>query len=121
MRRQGGGSMKTAMTCIALLLGGCAYNPPAVTPAENTAVGGTGGIKYTIEKISDKKSLLTVTASPGFGETEGSIEHRIVLFANKFAAQQCPDDFEFSNAENSAQATDIGFMRRTKIYVFTCR
>src|SRR2546426_11359543 len=54
---------------------------------------GEDDVRYTHEPLGSGKHLVTVTAAPGVMETEGSIEQRIHIFANKFAAQTCSSTF----------------------------
>lgn len=65
--------------------------------------------------------MLIVTAAPGMMETESSIAQRILIFANKFAAEKCPDGFDFVSDPNFDQKISSGWMKRTKTYVFTER
>lgn len=99
----------------------CSYTKPSLTEDSREAVGATGGISYTHEALTSTKHMLVVTAAPGLMETESSIAQRILVFANKFAAQQCPGEFRFINDPNMDQRMAAGFMKRTKTYVFQCK
>ena len=101
----------------AVCLAGCAYSSG---PGDNSSVGGTGGISIQHEEVARGRHLLTVTASPGVGETESSIGQRILISANRFAGLQCPSGFAFVDDPNAHQATAGGFMRRSRSYTFTC-
>lgn len=102
-------------------LGACSYTAAPKSIEAGSEVGGTGDVKYTHERLGSGKHLVTVTAAPGVLETEGSIEQRIHVFANKFAAQNCPSAFEFVHDPNFDQSVARGFMKRTKTYVFVCK
>jgi len=108
------------MLCAALAVSACSYTPPSSTVEPGSEVGGTGSVKYTHEALGNSKHLLTVTAAPGLMETESSIAQRVHIFANKFAAKECPSAFEFVHDPNFDQSMAGGFMKRTKTYVFTC-
>lgn len=103
------------------ILTGCSYTGQPKTVAEGSEVGGTGDIRFNHEPLGANKHIVTVTAAPGLMETEGSIAQRIHIFANRFAAKNCPASFEFSHDPNFDQAIAGGFMKRTKTYVFTCK
>lgn len=109
-----------AAAVVGLALMGCDYTPSPSQVAENTQVGATGGIRYTFEELTESKKLLTITAAPGIGETEGSIQQRMYQFAVRFAAKDCPNQFTFIDDPNMSQALAGGFMRRTRSYVFEC-
>jgi hypothetical protein len=102
------------------LLQGCSYPPQTSTSAQGSEVGATGNISFTHEPLGSQKHLLTVTAAPGFMETEGSIAQRIHIFSNRFAAKTCPHSFELLHDPNFDQVIAAGFMKRTKTYVFVC-
>lgn len=113
--------MHLPIYCLLLiLLAGCSYvaEPASLTPGSE--VGGTGDVRYSHERLPANKHLITVTAAPGMGETEGSIFQRIHVFATKFAATTCPKRFEFVNDPNMTQPVAGGFMKRTRSYVFEC-
>ncbi|MGH6755199.1 MAG: hypothetical protein ACREDP_23845 [Bradyrhizobium sp.] len=99
----------------------CSYSPPATNPMAGSEVGGTGGIKFSDEKLNDRKHMVTVTAAPGLGETEGSISQRLLVYANRIAAKTCPRDYAFSDDASATQPMAASFMQRTKIFVFTCK
>lgn len=103
------------------LLVGCSYTPKSNTTVPDSAVGATGDVAFSHEQLSQTKHLVIITAAPGLMETEGSIAQRIHIFANRFAAQTCPDAFEFVHDPNFSQPTAGGFMKRTRTYVFVCR
>ena len=103
---------------LVLGIAACSYTPPG-TPKPGSEVGGTGGLSFTHDQLNDSRHLLTVTAAPGLLETEGSIEQRILIFANRFAAEQC-DEFNFLDDPNQDQRVAAGFMRRTKSFSFRC-
>ena len=83
-------------------------------------MGGTGGITFRHEEVARGRHLVTVTASPGIGETESSIAQRILISANRFAGAQCPGGFTFVDDPNADQKTAGGFMRRSRTYIFLC-
>ena len=105
----------------ALLVSGCSYIKPPSNFQPGSEVGGTGDLQYDHEQLGAFKHLLTVTAAPGFMETEGSIAQRVLIFANKYAAKTCPTAFEFVNDPNLTQGTAFGWMKRTRSYVFVCK
>ena len=105
----------------ACLLGACSYTQPPARVQLGSEVGGTGDVGFSHEPLGSNKHLITVTAAPGIMETEGSIAQRILVFANKFAAQTCPSNFEFVNDPNFSQPIAAGFMKRTKTYIFVCK
>lgn len=102
-------------------LAACSYTAPPRSVETGSEVGGTGDVGFTHELLGASKHLITVTAAPGFMETEGSIAQRIHIFANKFAAKTCPGSFEFIHDPNFDQGIAAGFMKRTKTYVFICK
>ena len=106
--------------CLFLLFLGCSYTQRPDVKVDNSDVGGTGDIQYSHEVISSEKRILTVTAAPGLMETESSIEQRILIFANKFAAKDCRGKYEFVHDPNFDQSISKGFMKRTKTYVYNC-
>ncbi len=99
----------------------CSYTKPPDAAEPGSQVGGTGDVRYTNEDLGGGKHLLTVTAAPGMMETEGSIAQRIHVFANRFAARACPSGFDFVHDPNFDQEIAMGFMKRTRSYVFQCR
>jgi hypothetical protein len=109
------------ISLIGLVLVGCSYTPPPNALAPESQVGGTGDLQFMHEPLGANKHILTITASPGFMETEGSIAQRIHIYANKFAAKTCPAAFEFVHDPNFDQSIAGGFMKRTKSYVFICK
>jgi len=102
-------------------LAACSYTAAPRSVEAGSDVGGTGDVGYTHEQLGAGKHLVTVTAAPGVMETEGSIEQRIHVFANRFAARTCQGAFEFVHDPNFDQSVARGFMKRTKTYVFVCR
>jgi len=104
-----------------IFLSSCSYTQPPVVVDARSAVGGTGDIGYLHEALGANKHLLTVTASPGLGETESSIAQRILIAANRFAARTCANGFDFVNDPNMDQSVAGGFMKRTKTYTFVCK
>lgn len=104
-----------------LISTGCSYSGTTSNYSKGSDVGGTGNVKYHHEILGGGKHLLTVTASPGLLETEGSIAQRIHIFSNKFAAKKCPNLFDFVHDPNFDQSIAAGFMKRTKTYVFMCK
>lgn len=102
------------------LLAACDYTPSPQLLAQDSSVGGTGNIKFTVEELTATKRFLTVTAAPGIGETEGSIKQRIHQFAVRFAARECPNEYRFVDDPNMSQTLAAGFMRRTRSYVIQC-
>lgn len=111
---------KLALVVLAFSMLGCSYASQDTQLAANSNVGGTGNLKFTHKPLSGSKHLLTVTASPGLGETEGSIQQRLLVFANEFAAKTCPTGFSFQHDPNLDQPGAAGFMARSKSYVFAC-
>lgn len=114
--------MNKAACCLAFAfaLSGCNYAGSGSTEAAGSAVGGTGNIKFTHEKLSSKNHMLVVSAAPGLGETDGSIAQRISSFANRFAAKTCPAKFDFSKGADPEGAISARFMERSKTYTFSC-
>jgi hypothetical protein len=110
-----------SMLPLYFILAACDYTPQNAVIAENSSIGATGGIKFTHEEINPKRHMLVVTAAPGIGETEGSVRQRIHQFSIRFAAQTCPEKYEFVNDPNMSQSLAAGFMRRTQTYVFDCK
>ena len=106
-----------AFGALVAALGGCAYS---TAPGADTGVGGTGGLTFQHEQVARGRHLLVVNASPGLGETESSIAQRILVGANRFAGEQCPEGFSFVDDPNAQQPTAGGFMRRSRTYTFTC-
>lgn len=113
----------TFILYILILIGfnGCSYTHAAKEKADYEDVGNTGGIEYTLEKFSNKKYFLNITASPAIMETESSIAQRVHMFAVKYAAKTCPEKFEFIHDPNFDQKIASGFMKRTKSYLFICK
>ena len=110
-----------ASVCLAVASAGCSYTKSPGAKEAQSDVGGTGDVGYAHEPLGPYKHLLTVTAAPGLTETEGSIAHRIHIFANRFAAKICPSSFAFVHDPNFDQTIAGGFMKRTKTYVFNCK
>jgi len=110
-----------ALAVCAFVVAGCSYTAAPRSIEQDSEVGGTGDVRYTHERLATGKHMVTVTAAPGMLETEGSIEQRIHVFANKFAARTCPTSFEFVHDPNFEQSVARGFMKRTKTYVFVCK
>ena len=102
-------------------LQGCSYTHQPKSIVADSEVGGTGDVGFTHESLGANKHMITVTATPGIMETEGSIAQRIHLFANIFAAKTCSGSFEFIHDPNFDQTIAGGFMKRTKTYVFICK
>jgi hypothetical protein len=112
---------KLLITLSALLCASCSYLPPSASVESGSQVGGTGDVGFTHEPLGREKHLVTVTATPGVMETEGSIEQRMLVFSKKFAARTCPNSFDFVNDPNNEQSTATGFMKRTRSFVFVCK
>lgn len=113
-----GSSMRSlAAATFVMMLAGCAYT---AEPGARARVGGTGGVTFEHEEVARNRHLLVVNASPGVGETESSIAQRILVAANRFAGEQCPEGFSFVDDPNAHQPTSGGFMRRSRTYTFTC-
>jgi hypothetical protein len=106
---------------IILVSTACSYSGSTSSYSQGSDVGGTGNVKYNHEILGGNKHLLTISASPGLLETEGSIVQRIHIFANKFATKKCPNLFGFVHDPNFDQTIAAGFMKRTKTYVFMCK
>ncbi len=102
-----------------LSVSACSYHSPGIK-AEGTDAGGTGGIRYQHEDLGNSKHLITVTASPGFMETEGSIRERINIYTKKFAAKACPKRFSFVDDPNLSGNYASGFAKRSQTFVFVC-
>ena len=113
--------LNTLVIAVLFSLVGCSYTRPPGAIEVGSEVGGTGDVGHTYESLGTNKHLLTVTATPGVMETEGSIAQRIHIFANRFAAKRCPGSFEFVHDPNFDQKISGGFMKRTKTYVFICK
>jgi hypothetical protein len=101
-------------------LAACDYTPAQSQAAPGTEVGATGNIQYTFEELTPTRRFLTLTAAPGIGETESSISQRMYQFAVRFAATNCPNEYQFIDDPNMSQETAFGLMRRTRSYVFDC-
>ena len=104
---------------LAVSVGGCAYGAPPGSTAPGSEVGSTGDIKYSHETLGNNTHLVTVRVAPGLLETEDSMSQRMFVFANKFAAQTCPQRFEFIADPNRERRTDE-LTVRVKPYVFRC-
>ncbi|QEL21728.1 hypothetical protein FQV39_03400 [Bosea sp. F3-2] len=103
-----------------MALASCNYAGSGTTEASGSEVGGTGNIKFTHERMGVKNHMLIVSASPGLGETEGSVAQRISGFANRFAAKTCPGTFDFSKGADPEGQMSARFMERSKTYTFSC-
>jgi hypothetical protein len=112
--------LKYFTVCFAIILQGCSYTRVAEIEEQRATAGGTGVIRYSHDILGPNKHLLTITATPGVMETEGSIAQRIHIFAHTFASRTCIKYFEFIHDPNFDQSIAGGFMKRTKSYVFTC-
>jgi hypothetical protein len=105
------------MIFLGAALTGCAYSS---NPGVEGAVGGTGGISVRHEEVASGRHLLIVNASPGIAETESSIAQRLLISANRFAGEICPQGYTFLDDPNATQPTAGGFMLRSRTYTFTC-
>jgi hypothetical protein len=105
---------------ILTLLAACDYTPLTSQSAPGSEVGTTGNIQFTHERLNARRHFLTLTAAPGIGETESSISQRMHQFSVRFAATTCPSAYRFIDDQNMQQSTAVGFMRRTRSYVFDC-
>lgn len=101
-----------------LALSGCSHAELAHNGG--TPVGVTGTISAQHESLCNGKHMLVVTAAPALAETEGSIEQRIFIHAQREAALICPGKFEFVLNPNGAAPLAAGFMKRSRSYVFAC-
>ncbi|MGF6115904.1 hypothetical protein ABIE30_002977 [Janthinobacterium lividum] len=111
--------MKNSLLMFALfsVFSGCSHT----TLTENTgSVGITGSIEAEHEVLGSGKHILVVTAAPALAETEGSIEQRIFIRAQREAARICPGKFEFVTNPNGVAPLAAGFMKRSRSYVFSC-
>jgi hypothetical protein len=63
--------------------------------------------------------MLTVHVSPGMLETETSMSHRMIAYANKFAAGTCARGFAFIADPNPDMRVNA-LTERTKVYTFRC-
>ena len=101
-----------------LALSGCSHAELANNGS--TPVGVTGTISAQHESLGNGKHMLVVTATPALAETEGSIEQRIFMHAQREAARICPVKFEFMHNPNGTAPLAVGFMKRSRSYVFAC-
>ena len=111
--------MKNSLLILALfsVFGGCSH----ITLTENSgSVGITGSVAAEHEDLGSRKHMLIVTAAPALAETEGSIEQRIFIRAQREAARICPGKFEFVANPNGVAPLAAGFMKRSRTYVFSC-
>lgn len=102
----------------AIALSGCSHAELANNGS--TPVGVTGTVSAQHEALGDDKHMLVVTASPALAETEGSLEQRIFIHAQREAARICPGKFEFVHNPNGTAPLAAGFMKRSRSYVFAC-
>ncbi|MDN2671888.1 hypothetical protein OX459_10840 [Janthinobacterium sp. SUN026] len=111
--------MKNSLLMLAFisLFGGCSH---ATLTGDTGSVGITGGVAAEHEALGNGKHMLVVTASPALAETEGSIEQRIFIHAQREAARICPRKFEFVTNPNGVAPLAAGFMKRSRSYVFSC-
>jgi hypothetical protein len=101
-----------------LALSGCSH--AELTNNGSTPVGVTGTMSAQHESLGNGKHMLVVTASPALAETDGSIEQRIFIHAQREAARICPGKFEFIDNSNGTAPLAAGFMKRSRSYVFAC-
>jgi hypothetical protein len=111
----------TIVAILVVTLQACSYTGQPKSTEQGSEVGGTGDIRFSHEPLGANKHIITVTAAPGLMETEGSIAQRIHIFANRFAAKNCTNSFEFIHDPNFDQTIAGGFMKRAKTYVFVCK
>ena len=111
--------MKNLLPMLALmsLLGGCSH---ATLTGDTGSVRITGSVAAEHEILGNGKHMLVVTASSALAETEGSIEQRIFIHAQREAARICPRKFEFVTNPNGVAPLAAGFMTRSRSYVFSC-
>ncbi len=112
--------MKSYLCILAsfLALSGCSHAELANN--SGSPVGITGTVSAQHESLGNSKHMLIVTASPALAETEGSIEQRIFIHAQREAARICPGRFEFVHNPNGTAPLAAGFMKRSRSYVFAC-
>lgn len=111
--------MRNAFLTLTLvsLIGGCSH---ATLTGDAGSVGVTGSVVAEHEALGNGKHMLVVTASPALAETEGSIEQRILIHAQREAARICTGKFEFIVTPNGVVPLAAGFMKRSRSYVFLC-
>lgn len=102
----------------ALALSGCTHAELANNGS--TPVGVTGTASAQHESLGNDKHMLVITASTALVETEGSIEQRIFIHAQREAARIYPGKFEFVHYPNGTAPLASGFMKRSRSYVFAC-
>jgi hypothetical protein len=108
-----------AVICLCPFLAACGYGARTTQIAPGSEVGGVGNIRYDLKQLNANTQMLTVHASPGLLETEGSISQRQISFANEFAAKTCPKGFNFITDPNAdLRVNEI--TPRTKVYTFRC-
>lgn len=108
----------SATLCITVTLMGCSHAELANNGVGS--VGVTGNVTAQHEALGNGKHMLVVTAAPALAETDGSIEQRIFIHAQREAARICPGRFEFVNNPNGTAPLAAGFMKRFRSYVFAC-
>lgn len=112
--------MKRTLTTLSVTLSlmGCSHTNLADNGTGS--VGVTGNVTAQHEPLGHGKHMLVITATPAFAETDGSIEQRIFIHAQREAARVCPNRFEFVNNPNGTAALAAGFMKRSRSYVVAC-
>jgi len=108
----------SATLSITLALMGCSHAD--LTNNGTGSVGVMGNVAAQHETIGNGKHMLVVTATPALAETDGSIEQRIFIQAQREAARICPNRFEFVNNPNGTAPLAAGFMKRSRSYVIAC-
>lgn len=112
--------MKSYFALLASVLALCGCSHTELSNNGSTTVGVTGTVAAQHESLGNGKHMLVVTASPALAETDGSIEQRILIHAQREAARICPGRFEFVHNPNGTAPLAAGFMKRSRSYVFAC-
>lgn len=107
-----------AMLSFTLTLMGCSHADLANNGTNS--VGVTGNVTAQHEALGNGKHMLVVAAAPALAETDGSIEQRIFIHAQREASRICPGRFEFVNNPNGTAPLAAGFMKRSRSYIFAC-
>lgn len=107
-----------SMMSLTLTLMGCSHANFANNATKS--VDGTGNVTAQHEALGNGKHMLVVTAAPALAETDGSIEQRIFIHAQREASRTCPGRFEFVDNPNGTAPLAAGFMKRSRSYIFAC-
>lgn len=103
------------------VLAGCSYSAQNSQVAPGSQVGGTGDILFDYRQLGTTMHSVVVTVRPGLGETETSMSQRNLAFGTKFAADKCPNGFDFLHNPDPDRPVESGFAQRQKTYSFRCR